>query len=1461
MEGKKRYIALVLFLLIGLTLFAFANPAEEQKGSENKGNGKDTTEVSDKNNDSDTDGTLETDGSNDSQNQVQVLNQQVDNTYANALAAVEKCEKALADELINVDSETIKKSLEEARELINSVTSDTSKVELAERADIVEESIDAIALVEALEELVNNAESKDAIIETIDYRTDNQVNEVVENLRNEDVKKVLEEILTELNLILDDETAPSYDGITNNETTKENVTLTVSDDTEVTVTVTLNGEEVTYTEGEAFTEEGVYEVVLVDEAFNETQITFTIDKTAPKFDGLTSGSHYETIEINVTDATETTITVKNMDTGETTTVENGTVLTADATYYITAEDAAGNQTSIEVTIDTTAPSITGVDEEKPTNKNEIVYVSDKFLMTVTIDGVEYTRDDFTVGNNGENFTFQKKITKEGTHTVVATDKYGNTTTKTFVIDKTAATAEITYSITELTNKNITVTLTASEEVELVNSGTWDPASGYATVFKKAYSKNTTQTVTLRDKAGNESTVEVKIENIDKTAPVIELVYSTTELTNSGVFVNLKSNEPIKELNGWRKISDTEYQKAYSTNYTQDVTVEDLAGNTTTVTVKIENIDKTAPEGEVTTSNKNGLQSTNQDVTATLKTNEAIVTPEGWTVVTEGTEFTKVYSENTKVTLEIVDLAGNKATVKFEVKRIDKVAPTITVVEPNKYQLEVHSEYVDKGYSAYDAVDKDVTNLVKIAYQFQAKGLNNWEVVDKLDTSKLGTYKITYTAYDKAGNTAKGTRVVEIVDTTAPLLTLNGEKTLTLEAGVDTYEELGATATDNYDETVENIQPEYIHYRDKDGNLEKVTTVDTTKVGTYKIVYTHTDTNGNVGVDASRADHNYVMRTVVIQDTTSPLLTLNGEKTLTLEAGIDTYEELGATATDNYDETITNIQPEYIHYRDKDGNLEKVTTVDTTRVGTYKIVYTHTDANGNVGVDASRADHEYVMRTVVVQDTINPTVTVKEESVGTEPYYSSISFSLSDSNKIDYFEINGTKFDRTDAKYSDANYQNIKSALVAGENTIVLYDTAGNKTEKTFYMDWTAPTVTAHSLIGTEPNYSGMSFKLSDNYLIDYFEVNGTKYDRSNSKYSDANYQNIKSSLVNGENTLVLYDVAGNSTTYTFTLERIAPSIIVKDSSIGINGLYSKLDLKLYDASGISSVVINDTQLPHTGTWVDINDGDAYTFKNGTNTITVTDLAGNVTTKTFNVTKFDLVVDNGVINIDSDVISIDESFYNVKENTTAVTINGNGKTVTQYVTSAEKFNWTESGSRPTMGIMFSSKNGSKLTINDLTFKGTVQSISLGHYLNYKVDGLPATYNFNTELNNVNIIGLNVVSYSAGISPAVVIYGTATLNNTNIYNTKLSELDTDPMWPVYDLAVVNYTNTTINGGHIGSIYAWKHAKLVIKAGSTVDSINVTLGTPATNIVVEEGATVGKIITSTGEMTFDEWQALNA
>ena len=113
MEGKKRYVAIVLFLLIGLTLFTFANPVEEEKGS--KGNGSNKPEVSDKDTTDGTLGSLE----NQQQNPTQVLNQVAEDTsFEDALAAVERAEASL-EEL----------DVEEARDLIEQVTNQNQKPE------------------------------------------------------------------------------------------------------------------------------------------------------------------------------------------------------------------------------------------------------------------------------------------------------------------------------------------------------------------------------------------------------------------------------------------------------------------------------------------------------------------------------------------------------------------------------------------------------------------------------------------------------------------------------------------------------------------------------------------------------------------------------------------------------------------------------------------------------------------------------------------------------------------------------------------------------------------------------------------------------------------------------------------------------------------------------------------------------------------------------------------------------------------------------------------------------------------------------------------------------------------------------------------------------------------------------------------------------------------------------------
>ncbi len=252
--------------------------------------------------------------------------------------------------------------------------------------------------------------------------------------------------------------------------------------------------------------------------------------------------------------------------------------------------------------------------------------------------------------------------------------------------------------------------------------------------------------------------------------------------------------------------------------------------------------------------------------------------------------------------------------------------------------------------------------------------------------------------------------------------------------------------------------------------------------------------------------------------------------------------------------------------------------------------------------------------------------------------------------------------------------------------------------------------------------------------------------------------------------------------------------------------------------------------------------------------------------------------NGVMNLINDVILVDNTLIREYEATKPYTVNGNGKTVTMVASSVNTFDWIENGTIPLQSLIFSSANGSDVVVNDLTIAGTMQSVMAGNYRS-------STYNnYNTTFNNVNIVNTQVVSFSAGISPALTVYGTMTMNGCKVYGTTLSPLDTDPMWPVYDMAVVNYSDTTINDSKIGSIHVWNQAKLTvadgtevdtivirgnmnttkygvtIKAGATVDTIDLSAITNKSrvNFTIEDGATVGKFVANGVEYaTLADWQ----
>ena len=94
---------------------------------------------------------------------------------------------------------------------------------------------------------------------------------------------------------------------------------------------------------------------------------------------------------------------------------------------------------------------------------------------------------------------------------------------------------------------------------------------------------------------------------------------------------------------------------------------------------------------------------------------------------------------------------------------DTTSPVITVTGDNPATVEMGSPYIEVGATASDNVDGDLTSDIVIT--------------GTVNTSVVGTYTITYSVTDAAGNTGTATRTVNVVDTTAPIITANLRSTI------------------------------------------------------------------------------------------------------------------------------------------------------------------------------------------------------------------------------------------------------------------------------------------------------------------------------------------------------------------------------------------------------------------------------------------------------------------------------------------------------------------------------------------------------------------------------------------------------------------------------------------------------------------------------------------------------------
>lgn len=390
--------------------------------------------------------------------------------------------------------------------------------------------------------------------------------------------------------------------------------------------------------------------------------------------------------------------------------------------------------------DVNNPVVNGVTEGEYTNRELEIEVVEDTEYVITLDGEAYELGT-SIG--------------EGVHVLKVVDKAFNETVVNFTIDRTAPTAEISYSTTELTNKDVHVTLTASEEVEVLNAGTWNPKEGYATKFKKAYNENKTQEVTIKDRAGNSSVVEVAVNNIDQTKPqVLEIKQQYEDKQDGRIKVTIITSEEIFGENigvsnntGWIKVSETEYYTYYFR--TKDVTLNftDKAGNPGTYSFTV---DKTAPTvvlKKYTKDNKGQVVEPgyydfslvayveDSDV-ASIKLNGEDYIP--------GTEI----SERKDYVLEVKDKTGNPTIINFT---IDKDHPII----------EINGKEYKKDNSEKIYFKENVAPIIEDA-NIESIKLNGEDYISGTEISDEKEY--TLEAIDKAGNK---TSIIFVIDKTVP----------------------------------------------------------------------------------------------------------------------------------------------------------------------------------------------------------------------------------------------------------------------------------------------------------------------------------------------------------------------------------------------------------------------------------------------------------------------------------------------------------------------------------------------------------------------------------------------------------------------------------------------------------------------------------------------------------------------
>ncbi len=770
--------------------------------------------------------------------------------------------------------------------------------------------------------------------------------------------------------------------------------------------------------------------------------------------------------------------------------------------------------------DVQAPTITGVENNSINNKKVALTVDDQNAKA-TVNGKEVSLNELT-------------FEEDGTYTVTVTDEAFNETTVEFTIDMAMPIGTVTYSETEWTNNDVTVTMTTSEAIE--TPAGWTKVDDKT--FTKVYTENTTETVEITDKAGNKGSVDVAISNIDKEEPTVAIGGTTGskywkqpyEFTVTITEDNLES--VYYAWNGSN--NENSMKSALNSASAIKVAEEDITDNgdgTYTVKIKADvegrhmfNIKVVDKAGNETMERKGWYQI---DATApSILVGETVYGPEHTeTIYITGERFTgkgidelsgiatsKVNGADRMTfnqswagpyTVVLTDKAGNTSTFKVV---LDKDIPVIKGAEDGGY------------YNTPVTLTVEEKNIDNVVLTKDGNVVEGYTLGTEI--SEEGEYTLTVT--DKVNNTVSITFTIDKTKPEVKLYVVKGNKEV--EPGYYT-DDMYAIITDAHEYTALLNGAEYI---------------SGTKIsrGNYTLVVT--DVAGNSVTVEFGVDKN------------PPAFKLNGQKIEKKHEEVMYYDE---------DVTVTYSELNEVSFTfEKDGEaLEFTNGMTLTKNGRYYVKAT--DKAGNVTEFTFVIDKEEP--TVAIGGTTGSkywkqpyefTVTITEDNLESV-YYAWNGSNNENSMKSALNSASAIKVAEEDiTDNGDGTYTVKIKADVEGRHmfNIKVVDKAGNETmeRKGWYqIDATAPSI----LVGETvygPEHTETIYITGERFTgkgID--ELSGI----ATSKVNGADRMTFNQSWA-GPYTVVLTDKAGNTSTFKVVLSRKGPEAQKVNVNIS-NGTY------------------------------------------------------------------------------------------------------------------------------------------------------------------------------------------------------------------------------------------------------------------------------------------------------------------